>query len=109
MKERPRWTTEEDKILVQAIKANPQNKEEAFKKAAKKLNRTKAACSNRWYQTLSNPYNKKYVGCAFTLIGHRNRLNNRTQYIPTKDNQLYKPEKVKTSLWSKIKELLNLK
>ena len=31
MKERKRWTTEEDKILVQAIKANPQNKERNYR------------------------------------------------------------------------------
>ena len=108
MKERKRWTAEEDKILVQAIKANPQNKEEAFRKVAKKTNRSSASCSQRWYSILSNPYHKKYVGCAFTLVSSRKKSINRTTYVDSKDN-IHKPEKLKSGLWNKIKQLLNLK
>lgn len=39
-----KWTDEENKILVQAIAANPHNLSEAIKEASKKLNRTYKAC-----------------------------------------------------------------
>ena len=39
---RTRWTKEEDEILVQAIKANPHNKAQAFKIAAEKVNHSEA-------------------------------------------------------------------
>ena len=39
-----KWTDEENKILVQAIAANPHNLSEAIRKASKNLNRTYKAC-----------------------------------------------------------------
>lgn len=103
MAERKKWTKEEDNILVQAIKANPHNKAEAFRVASKKLNRNAKSCSNRWYNTLSNPESENYAGCMFTLIGHSSRLDNRT--MATHNVQ---PIKTNKSLWGKIKELLGL-
>lgn len=103
---RTRWTKEEDKILVRAIKANPHNKEKAFRKAATKLkNRDAKSCSNRWYKMLSNPESKHYVGCMFTMIGIASRLDNRTL---NREGAHVTPVKTKKSLWSKIKELLGL-
>lgn len=104
MKKRKRWTTEEDKILVQAIKANPHNKEKAFKTAAKKLDRDNHSCKYRWYYYLSNPESKYYVGCLFTLIGTRSRLDNRTN-----ESKYITPVKIKLSLWDRIKSLLSIK
>lgn len=105
MKTRNRWTDEEDKILVQVIKANPHNKAEAFRETAKKVNHSKKCCSNRWYQVLSNPEHKKYVGCMFTTIGIESRLDNRT--IDSHRSYI-KPVKNKKGLWAKIKALLNI-
>lgn len=103
MAERKKWTKEEDDILVQAIKANPHNKAEAFRIASKKMERDVTSCSNRWYRHLSNPESKSYAGCMFTLIGHSSRLDNRT--IATNNVQ---PIKTNKSLWGKIKKLLGL-
>ena len=106
MTKRTRWTTEEDKILVQAIKANPHNKAEAFRYAATKLeNRDARSCSNRWYMQLSNPESKHYVGCIFTMIGIASRLDNRTS---NREGVHITPVKTKRGLWSKIKTLLGL-
>lgn len=102
-----KWTKEEDKILVQAIKASPHNKWDAFKKASIKLEgRTIESCRNRWYYQLSNEYSKYYVGSLFTLIGHSSRLDNRTFY---KESCHVTPTKSPKSLWDKIKKLLKLK
>lgn len=103
MAERKKWTKEEDDILVQAIKANPHNKSEAFRIASKKMERNVTSCSNRWYSCLSNPESKSYVGCMFTLIGHSSRLDNRT--MATNNVQ---PIKTNKSLWGKIRNLLGL-
>lgn len=103
---RTRWTKEEDKILVKAVKANPHNKAQAFRYAATKLeNRDAKSCSNRWYMQLSNPESKHYVGCMFTMIGHATKMDNRTinrKYVHIT------PEPIKEGLWSKIKKLLGL-
>ena len=106
MKKWTKWTEEEDKILVQAIKANPHNKQEAFRQAATKLeNRAEKSCSNRWYMVLSNPKHEKYVGCMFTMVGVTSRLDNRT----VNRNKVHiTPEKSKKSLWAKVKALLGI-
>ena len=101
MKSYHRWTDSEDRILLNYIKKNLQNREEAFRLAAKKLNTSPAACHIRWYSILSNPKHKKYVGCKFTLLSRYERIDNRTR-----KSKLTKPTPVNKSLWSKIKELL---
>lgn len=105
MVEHKRWTKEEDKILVQAIKANPHNKAEAFRSVSKKLDRTEGAISYRWYNYLSNPESKYYIGCMFTMIGHSTRMNNRT--ISNKHTHI-NPTPIKKGIWGKIKKLLGL-
>ena len=103
---RTKWTKEEDEILVQAIKANPHNKAEAFRYAATKLeNRDAKSCSNRWYMQLSNPESKHYVGCMFTMIGVTSKLDNRTV---NRDKVHITPTKIKKGLWAKVKALLGL-
>ena len=102
---RTKWTEEEDEILVQAIKANPHNKAEAFREVASKIDRSEAAISYRWYQSLSNPESKHYVGCMFTMVGISSRLDNRTV---NRDGVNITPVKTKRGLWSKIKTLLDL-
>lgn len=101
-----RWTKEEDEILVQAIKANPHNRLEAFRQAATKLEtRDTKSCSNRWYGALSNPENKAYVGCMFTMLGISSRLDNRTSNV---EGVHITPTKSTKTIWNKIKKFLGL-
>lgn len=53
MTTRRRWTEEEDKLLVQAITANPANIRKALMQVSKTLNRTYSACNFRWYRVVS--------------------------------------------------------
>ena len=106
MSTRNKWTEEEDKILVQAIKANPHNKAQAFRTAASQVNHSVKCCSNRWYQHLSNPESKYYIGTTvFTMIGMKSRLDNRTI---NRDGVHITPTRAEKGLWSKIKSLLGL-
>lgn len=102
---RTKWTKEEDKILVQAVKANLHNKSKAFRAASKKVNHNEVSCSCRWYSQLSNPESKHYVGCMFTMIGIASRLDNRTS---NREGVHVTPIKTKRGLWNKIKVLLGL-
>lgn len=102
---RKKWTAEEDETLVQAIKANPHNKAKAFREASEKVGRSAKCCSNRWYQALSNPEHKSYVGCMFTMLSVSSRLDNRTV---NREKVHITPTKTKKSLWTKIKALLGL-
>lgn len=105
MTKRTRWTKEEDEILVQAIKANPHNKAKAFREVSEKVGRNPKCCSSRWYQSLSNPHSKHYVGCMFTMIGVHTRYDNRTI---NRDKAHITPTKNKRGLWAKVKALLGL-
>lgn len=99
-----RWTAQEDKILVQAIKANPHNKAKAFKIAAKKLDRDSFSCKNRWYFYLSNPNSKYYVGCIFMTVSRKSALENRTTVT-----KYSKTEPIKSNLWERIKAFFKRK
>ena len=97
-----KWTDEENKILVQAIAANPHNISEAIKEASKNLNRTYKACKQHWYLALSPKNNPTKVGISFVSVGsnsvYKNRKNSGTAIL--------KPEK--STLWSRIKKFLGL-
>ena len=102
MKKRFKWTKREDKVLVHAIQKYPHNKAKAFREASKEIGCSTISCQNRWYKRLSNPENKNYMGCKYTLISKYSRIDNRT-----KGEIIHK--KINTSIWDKIKKILNLK
>ena len=97
-----KWTDEENKILVQAITANPHNLSEAIREASKNLNRTYKACKQHWYSALSPNNNRTKVGISFVSIGSESIYKNRKN----SGNALSEPEK--NTLWSRIKKFLGL-
>ena len=97
-----KWTDEENKILVQAITANPHNLSEAIREASKNLNRTTKACKQHWYSALPPKNNPTKVGISFVSIGSESIYKNRKN----SGNALSEPEK--NTLWSRIKKFLGL-
>jgi hypothetical protein len=97
-----RWTTEEDDILVQSIKDNPENIKDGIRKATTLIDRTFSSCINRYYTFLANPDSPKYRGTLFTLVGHTKHINGK---VVSKHHTTISHKK---SLWSKIKQLLKL-
>ena len=97
-----KWTDEENKILVQAIAANPHNLSEAIREASRNLNRTTKACKQHWYSALSPKNNPTKVGISFVSVGSNSVYKNRKN----SGNALSEPEK--STLWSRIKKFLGL-
>lgn len=56
-------------MLILTTKAKKPSRE-----VSEKIGRSAKCCSNRWYQALSNPEHKSYVGCMFTMVGVSSRL-----------------------------------
>lgn len=100
---KPRWTEEEDKTLIEKIKKSPHNISSAIRETTRVLNRTYAACEQRWYTVLSNPSSKKYAGVLFTGVGYTSIYPNR------KDNRYdvtQKPIKTRISIIKRIKNII---
>ena len=101
---RKRWTTEENNILVQAIKANPHNIKKACIYAATKLKgRTPKACELHWYRVIAPANNLTKFGVSFLAVGPKTIYKNRKN----SGNSTVQPEK--NTLWDRIKKLIGLK
>lgn len=96
-----RWTTEEDKILVQAIKANPHNLSQAFRLTAAKLGRTECAVAFRWYEHV------RHTNICFVTFSEKKECRNLKNYTP-EQGHINKPNNIVKGLWKKIKGLLKL-
>lgn len=100
-----KWTAEEDNMLVQAVKENPDNLSRGFREVAEKTGRTVGAISFRWYVHLSNPESKHYVGSrCFINMGEKKKYPNRKNYVEGYSNQ--KPEKSTKTIWRKFLRIL---
>ena len=97
-----KWTKEEEKILVQAIQANPHNISEALRTASATINRSFNACQFHWYAVLSPKNKPNKIGISFVSIGpntiYKNRKNSGVSIVQPK----------KSTIWSRIKRLLKL-
>lgn len=70
-----KWTEEEDSILLQQVKRQPQNLRRSFLAVSERTGRSQQAVSNRWYTVVSK---KPDSVCFFTASPKhvsRNRKN----------------------------------
>lgn len=98
MTTRKRWTKEEEEILVQAVKANPHNLAEAFRKVAKEIGRTTQTVHHRWYAKM------RHTSKCFITISSEKQMINGKNY--TSRNSSSPVTTIKT-LWEKLKNLIN--
>ena len=98
MTTKKRWTKEEEEILVQAVKANPHNLEEAFRKVAKQTGRTAKAIHHRWYRKM------KHNSRCFITISSEKQMINGKNYTSRNSSSPVTTIKI---LWEKLKNLIN--
>lgn len=70
-----KWTEEEEELLLQSVKNNPQNLSRCFLSVAQNIDRTSGAVANHWYTVVSK---KPDVTCFFTASSKhlsKNRKN----------------------------------
>lgn len=97
----PLWTKQEDRVLLNQIRKNPNNLREAFRKTANILERRDwLSCSKRWYSKYSNCPIENIEAICFTT------LSSKTMTINNKNSKKAKKYKTNKNLWDKIKGFL---
>ena len=102
MSTKKRWTEEEEKIKVKAMKANQHKITKTFRKVAKKLGRTEAAVSIQWYTKTRNS------SVCFVTISQGKKFKNGKNYVPN-CKHINSPTPSNKTLWEKLKALLEWK
>jgi aspartyl aminopeptidase len=102
MKRKNGWTKEEEEILVQAIKANPQNLREAFREVAIKLDRSVDAVKQRWYTKT------RLTSVCFITVSQETKFKNGKHFVPN-SGHVNSPDTSNKPLWARIKALLGWK
>ena len=87
-----KWTKDEKRVLLSIIQHNPNNLQQAFKLAAKQLNRTEHAMHAQWYKYLRNEDTQFVLMSQHTII-------------PNSKNSLHKQQKRTLNLWNRLKRI----
>lgn len=74
----PRWTDEEDQVLIENIGRNPLNLRMCFLATSTSIRRSPSACASRWYGTLSKSNHKEHT--AVVTIGRHVAVRNRKRF-----------------------------
>lgn len=101
MSNRRRWSNDEEKVILDQIRLNPNNLSKAFSNAATQLNRTPQAVKARWYLTLRDRSETCFMTISSKAVS-KNRKNNK---IPNSSNT----RKMRSTLWKRIISLLKIK
>ncbi len=91
-----RWTVEEDKEILKAIKRRPDNLHAAFLEVARKIGRSEHACSQRWYKYVSKSNLSNVSNICFAICSKNKYAVNR------KNPKEEMPKEVKLTFWQKI-------
>lgn len=99
-----KWTAEHDRILVNHVKENPFNRNEAFRKTSIETGHPMSSCHERWYKVISLQENSTAIS-LFTF-GTKKYFPNRTSYVEGKNKTT--PISPRTRFWNRIKEIFGL-
>ena len=99
-----KWNTEHDRILVNYVKENPFNRQEAFRKVSAETGHSVNSCMLRWYNVVSVRENTTAVS-LFTF-GTKKYFPNRTSYVEGWNKTV--PVSPRTRFWNRIKEIFGL-
>ena len=88
---RKRWTNDEEQVIISHVKANPNNLQEAFRKASLELtNRSAYSIYQHWYRpTKGKDALKDRCGKCFMTYGYKTvNINRKNVSINTSDNTI---------------------
>ena len=94
------YTKEEDKVILEMVKASPTNIKDGFRKASKKIKRSAASVRIRYYKYLRE---KEKV---FVLFSQKKKSHNYKVTRKGKRATSYKPDKSTQSKWKRILAIL---
>lgn len=72
MTKKRKWTTEEERVLVDQITRSANNIKEAFRRTSRLIDRTEAACIHHWYTVVSK--RERTPQCVLLPLGVRPRM-----------------------------------
>lgn len=99
-KKNRKWTTEEERVLVDQVQRNANNLKEAFRKTARFIDRTEGACQYHWYAVMLK---REETSLCFVTIGHKTKnINRKNVASNTSDNT----EKTSASWWKRFLSFL---
>lgn len=96
---RNKFTPEEDKMIVEAIKKNPQNIHKCFVALAPKLNRTVDSIRVHYYSRIAKDNSNK----LFLTVSSRKKYTN---YKVQRKGMKAKPTQTTKSKWHRILDIL---
>lgn len=94
-----KFTPEEDNIIIDAVKKNPQNINKAFVLIAPKINRTVDSIRVRYYGRIAKNKDNK----LFLTVSERRKLTN---YKVQRDDMEAKAERSTKPKWRRILDIL---
>ena len=94
-----KYTPEEDRIIIDAVKKSPQNISKAFVLVATKLNRTVDSIRVRYYGRIAKDKDNK----LFLTVSERRKLIN---YKVQRDDMEAKAERSTKPKWRRILDIL---
>lgn len=92
------WNKEAQQKLIRAVKDNPYNRQEAFRKVAAELNISVSTVEKYWY-------NNDFEVCTLAF-SPKKMFKNRTSYV--KGRNTYAPTTPKNRFWNRIKAIFGL-
>lgn len=99
-----KWTAGHDRILVNYVKENPFNRQEAFRKTSAETGHPFISCRERWYKVVSLQENTTAVS-LFTF-GTKKYFPNRTSYVEGRNKTT--PISPRIRFWNRIKAIFGL-
>lgn len=94
MRQRRRWTNEEEQVLIDQVRINPSNLARAFRNASNITGRSPHSCEQRWYGKV------RQSETVFMTIG-TNAMS-----VNSKNSDNTQP--VRLPIWRRILKLLGL-
>lgn len=99
MTTKPRWTNDEEQVVIAKVRQHPNNLKQAFREASEEIGRTEYAITRQWYVKI------RHSETVFMTVGPKTiNRNTKNIYQGSSNNT----ERANVSIWRRILKLLGL-